>query len=862
VAFILTAGSLTALNKLSEDDQNIRLSKGLQRKLRPVNNSSTILKGPLRLASKSDAGVRARKRLEPIQLGLGSKSGPEKMAFIARAAYGLGNLIGTKDAADGFQRVNRQSMLDRMHTSWPEAVAHFNLYYGAKSIVIYKWHDEEGVLHVKLIWSEEGTRMGDLFGSIGFDIVADIIYVELAKLYPDFHSRALTDDLPVFIPPPLDYQAFYLKYAGYLSTFDKLAAPHGIVLNHEKSKLLIPVDAPDPDDMSIFPDGFIITREGLEIAGAAIGTDDYVRTSANKAVGKFESKFDSLTPLSIAKPRMTMQIITSCLNRGLNYLARVTPPLLWSDAIDRFDTMVSTARDSILAPHLDAPPACSKQRYDRADFILKLFLHQTPMSMIAPAAFLAGMVASMPETMVSENLDTFARFTSDIHTRILSHLRLAAPIDDSTLPKVLPADPTRMTDGSFYPHFIETNPKCKIQRTITNAIATCNLKAFRVSIHPDQIDAANGLSDSDVIHAETITSKRSWAAFPSNAPISETHKNLFGLRWITWWRSFSTLPPLLRLGNATKSPHFDYVTDLCHDAHSENREIDALGDHACSKCASAKSGICAGHRMLGAAIKDSAIEAGTTVTMEPATKALLLDEFSDEECHRIAPKTLSKIRSAPLLEAIDRLKNASPAEAPALGAAIMQEIAALPPGKKGLRIDIDIVDPDTGASLWIDTAQVHPSCKNYRKKSLAAARRILDWERTGQAAGLPRPAECTRGDSVTSVENKKKVKYLPLIAIAEKQLSQGLRYSRPDFKGFIVSHSLEPSQDVVSTLEWLTTAFIKDFERKPDRLDGLGLRECLIDFRRKFKARVAFASASGFGRACLAAGYPHRRRAY
>jgi hypothetical protein len=56
---------------------------------------------------------------------------------------------------------------------WPEAGHLFNTFYGMPSPVLYKYNDDEGQACVRVIWSQEDTRMGCVLGSMGFDITME-----------------------------------------------------------------------------------------------------------------------------------------------------------------------------------------------------------------------------------------------------------------------------------------------------------------------------------------------------------------------------------------------------------------------------------------------------------------------------------------------------------------------------------------------------------------------------------------------------------------------------------------------------------------------------------------------------------------
>ena len=137
-------------------------------------------------------------------------------------------------------------------------------------------------------------------------------------------------------------------------------------------------------------------------------------------------------------------------------------------------------------------------------------------------------------------------------------------------------------------------------------------------------------------------------------------------------------------------------------------------------------------------------------------------------------------------------------------------------------------------------------------------RRVLDWEGSGGEEGGEPPAEVTQARCLSDIQKIKHTKYLTLRALADKQVADGRRALQPTFRGFVVSHSVEPSTDVLATLEFFTAAFSRS-RKEAVRTDGSSLSSEVAEFRAMFRREVALASASGFGRILRAAGYPRRK---
>ena len=135
------------------------------------------------------------------------------------------------DVVNAFNELHRQDMLDIAHTQWPEATNILNKLYGVDAPVIYVYKGEDGETKVSVMVSAEGSRMGCVFGSMGFNITVGPRYTILATEFPEFILRALTDDLPAIIPhqeTEEKWYGIYVRYAEFLQRWDSLMNPIGL----------------------------------------------------------------------------------------------------------------------------------------------------------------------------------------------------------------------------------------------------------------------------------------------------------------------------------------------------------------------------------------------------------------------------------------------------------------------------------------------------------------------------------------------------------------------------------------------------------------------------------------------------------
>ena len=195
--FIFTCGNLFALNKLNAEEQQDRVNKGLEPKRRPVNIGCSILKWAFKLDIRTPQARRTIAPLAPLQMGLGVERGPEVIAHMFRALYEQGYIILTTDFTNGFNSFLRQAMLDAVQKRCPALTAVFNMFYALDSMCFFSMEGE-----TKIVWSKEGSRMGCVLGSFGFDITVEDIYEAVDEKYSEMKKKALTDDFTNDVRPP------------------------------------------------------------------------------------------------------------------------------------------------------------------------------------------------------------------------------------------------------------------------------------------------------------------------------------------------------------------------------------------------------------------------------------------------------------------------------------------------------------------------------------------------------------------------------------------------------------------------------------------------------------------------------------
>jgi hypothetical protein len=200
--------------------------------------------------------------------------------------------------------------------------------YGPTSLVIIHYIDDEGRDHYMIINSEEGARMGCVWGAVALGIAAHVhVYEPLHLKFPEMEAVAICDDLIPFINEGGGgWQEAFRDYANYLEEYQNFANPIGLYFNFKKSFLLLPPGAPWPNSTIAFPAGLTITREGVVVGGVPIGTTEYMQNHAFQYFGSLERRLGPLEALQEhGQSQMALSFLKTCqLTASTHYVTFAT----------------------------------------------------------------------------------------------------------------------------------------------------------------------------------------------------------------------------------------------------------------------------------------------------------------------------------------------------------------------------------------------------------------------------------------------------------------------------------------------------------------------------------------------------------
>ena len=276
-------------------------------------------------------------------------------------------------------------------------------------------------------------------------------------------------------------------------------------------------------------------------------------------------------------------------------------------------------------------------------------------------------------------------------------------------------------------------------------------------------------------------------------------------------------------------PTFDYAVRACGNLNqSANIYLDTNLCHAAAGCPPAKLARQRKHDGISKTIASLAREAGMEARLEPDTYGLLLGDVPKEICKHLFPRTppgVYRQQFADLAAAQAQLTQVSTvAQRDAAVKEVKQALQALPESTelRGLRVDVAIHDPATGADHWVDTSTVHTSSLAYLPAELNALKARRQAALVAAQQHSPDPLEFQPSPSVIKREQEKIAKYAILTTMAQKQITEHKRQTAPVLHPFVLTDNGEfgPAADA------LQEVIVEAYKRQPyHRLDGITLAQ-------------------------------------
>lgn len=863
---LLTAGVLTPLHKLPPDERRQREDANLEPKLRPINASTLLAKTALSAVLETPAAVRSTSKLEPHQLAIGVSRGVEKLVHICRAAHAKGWLVGRNDFTNGFNSLSRQKMLEANRALFPESVDVFNLLYGSDSPILLFNEDCE----VSLLTSSEGPRQGCSAGTHAFALTLQPLLLELQSKYPEFEIRVLTDDIIPLVPPPADpaaWQQLYLRYGCFLRDLCDLALQRaGLSLNMDKCGLLLPesAPAPSPEVRAAFPALFDFQTDGFRVAGSPIGKASFIAKFVESKIFESIRKLDAIKEVGYKSPRAAHRLMTTCVIKLTGFLSATVPPSFMLPMLRIFDEHVESTFLHLLNP---VGFECSQERMERAKLKASL-----------PSPHGCGLFKTVNQGSVSWWASVAACMTDPLLFQLRAGLTTFVPAAWNAAVEALggtttkfwtqakqlfPPNQSGLLDGSRYSpaHAPSRTRLCKAFGKLCTKRNVENYQQVTSTAH-----LSPTLSKADILHANARTLAGGIFREPCNSKLSFEFSPE---AYISWCCFFLGLPPVNTLNNHVISENFDYPVQKCQSVHAGSSPfLDVVGCHASSNCPSAYSARNRRHNYIMRVLASAAKEAGLNSKLEPDTFNLLLGDFSQANCKRMFPKAASKLykdRVNAVVNAVELISSPACTLSDADKRAYVQvRIDALPAVAKedavGLRIDLELEDPATGETKWVDATVVHTAAESYREREFKAMMARNVSASTAAALAATDVLKFQASPIVLERAAAKVEKYARIIWIAKKQAQQKKRRQAPVFSAFCVSDFGELSPSAFNMLDWLVDKRRSLAEQAGPRADGVKPLEIVCQFKHRLRMDIQMAIAAGSGEMFRAAGQAWARR--
>jgi hypothetical protein len=395
---------------------------------------------------------------------------------------------------------------------------------------------------------------------------------------------------------------------------------------------------------------------------------------------------------------------------------------------------------------------------------------------------------------------------------------------------------------------------------------------LRALMEVDRHNPTAGTTTTDMAHV-ALALHRSQQSRILNCPLHHKWNRVECDDFIFHWRYYLNLPRLIRRGRPRKAlvgvPSTDlvtvqganvgYVEEVCSLRHGVACTMGPNAVHEIS-CPSTYSARYRAHNMITRIVSSMAEEVGCVTRIEPKTREVLLDDYTESEVRGLMPKVLTKasrLRMNELASVFTALGN-TPINDPR-SAALVQKVrdtlASMPAETKGVRLDLEITLPDMRVFLC-DFTGIHPTSVQALKRINTFLRANVLGHDAASGVVLNNPMARTPSPAVVHATKLKQARYDTLMVLIKRQLDANKRSVMPRLVPGVMTHLGELGPDLIELVETLTGQAAKDFRPNAPKSMGLTRPKFTAIYRTRFKDALLCANARGFGRALLAAGNP------
>ena len=880
IAFTLITASITALNKVSAANQDALKANGKPSSLRPVQSGANLPKATFNAAIRSPTGKALESRLKVLNVGMGEKSGCEIMATRARASAASNKIVCTNDVVNAYGTFKRQSLFNALPEEWPEGAHLFHNYYSIRGVSIFSYKDENGIPTLFVTPSEEGSRQGCVLGTYAFCIPMHKVYKQLDE---EFRPRgvslqAVIDDVvPAFTV--LDHNNIVTTYdliAEWHTRYDALANPHNIKRHPDKGKMFLqPHHPPPPQDHPILT-LTKVSREGLTVVGAHIGTDSDVTAAAVNKAHKLMPRLDAIVKLAAYNAQAATGLIMNSACNALSYLAKVTPPSLLNEAAVIYDNLVIDCRNKTLQrPNTHITPPTPQFRITFGNKLAALpirfggMAHESTAFISTPAYISSIATACRHHSMADPTLKaTLLPHITSAYVALAAsiHAPTTCPRSHPAIQSLLPESPALLinpvTVNLLSPSNQTTPTQKKLQAKLTQVMhitARQDLRDYARALNPRPNPPPPHNPFAGFEHLAThmlYNTSRSQNSRVFAADSGSKYNRVPSERFVPSCRWYLGMPQLVHYAASTGATigRTDDSKDWAICSTCPHVTLDPGGMH-CASCAASYKPRYVMHTGHCRVWYDFSLKAGAHAELEPHTAGVLREQFNRRLLTCAFPKrsnAASKALSAQvrLLMTAAAKPNADQADTLALNMLLAQ----CSDDSKGLRLDLAIA-LHNGQELWLDHGNTHATQACMLKRTSKFMCDLYDAEVShGGRIGAKHKLFQQASPAINNMVKSKTLRYAPLVKLAQAQIPT-LRQTSPIFLPTAMSHEGEFSSQLIQAVELLTKSFRSNLITNGSLFpDGVSVSRRTAEFRTSLKDALICTSFSGTGSILLSSG--------
>ncbi|XP_062513462.1 uncharacterized protein LOC134189238 [Corticium candelabrum] len=213
--------------------------------------------------------------------------------------------ILSTDVKNAFNSVCRDNILSETKLKFPELLGYAKQMYRSSSTLIYT----KDKMVVKLL-SEEGLHQSDPLGLILFAAALHPILIKTQCHHPNTTILAYLDDVYVVGMPD--------EVVATLSDLTASLQQIGLTIQEDKCNLYFPMTSEDSST------DIYMSKDGINVLGAPIGTPDYVKLQCIEAASRGNVLTSKINELD--DPRCSLLLLKHCHVPTLNFLSRTVSP--------------------------------------------------------------------------------------------------------------------------------------------------------------------------------------------------------------------------------------------------------------------------------------------------------------------------------------------------------------------------------------------------------------------------------------------------------------------------------------------------------------------------------------------------------